>query len=465
MGTVSQTQRTLNEAWTALGGDHDRLGSVAFSHDGELRSVYPVDDLASAMVGCAGMAIAELIEHHAGERPNVIVDRRLTSLWFDSTVRPIGWTLPPQRDAISGNYRAKDGWIRVHAYLPKHSAAVRHVLGTNSNPKEVAAVVTTRDSITIETDIVESGGSAAAMRKLSDWERHPQAVANSAEAVVHVEPGMRSPVPGLAFVRDRPLTGVRVLDLTRIVAGPVATRLLAGFGAEVLHLAAPGWRELALEPDLSVGKKCAFLDLSDACGKQEFERLLSQADVFVHGLRADVLPKLGYDATSRQRIRPGLIDVSLNAYGWNGPWTNRRGFDTVVQMSTGVAATGMEATGADKPVMLPVSALDHSVGYLLAAATIRGLVNRLSTGSGVIVRSSLAQMAALLTGCGACSADDQSRPAYKDEEPSYAEGTFWGPAKRLRAPLSVADTAFHWDRAAGPYGASTAKWEASRRCP
>ena len=92
MVTVSQTQRTLNEAWTALGGDHDRLGSVAFSHDGELRSVYPVDDLASAMVGCAGMAIAELIEHHAGERPNVIVDRRLTSLWFDSTVRPIGWT-------------------------------------------------------------------------------------------------------------------------------------------------------------------------------------------------------------------------------------------------------------------------------------------------------------------------------------------------------------------------------------
>ena len=196
----------------------------------------------------------------------------------------------------------------------------------------------------------------------------------------------------------RPLAGVKVLDLTRVLAGPAATRFLAGYGADVLRIDPPDWNEPAIEPEVTLGKRCARLDLRQASDRSRFELLISEADLFIHGYRPEALDALGYGEDIRRALNPSLVDVRLDAYGWSGPWRSRRGFDSLVQMSTGIAAAGRAWCGGDKPVPLPVQALDHATGYLMAAAAVHGLALRLSRGQATSAGLSLARTAALLMG-------------------------------------------------------------------
>ena len=196
--------------------------------------------------------------------------------------------------------------------------------------------------------------------------------------------------------RQRPLQGIRVLDLTRILAGPVATRFLAGFGADVLRIDPIGWEEPGTVPEVVLGKRCARLNLKDPADRAVLEQLLGQADVMIHGYRPDALARLGLDADRRRALNPALVDVSLDAYGWTGPWHGRRGFDSLVQMSTGIADAGMRAAGSDRPVPLPCQAIDHATGYLMATAALRGLTERYASGVGSSARASLARTARVL---------------------------------------------------------------------
>ncbi len=243
-----------------------------------------------------------------------------------------------------------------------------------------------------------------------------------------------------------------------MLAGPVATRILAGFGADVLRIDPPSWEEPGVVPEVTPGKRCARLDLKTGAGRERFRALLLEADVVVHGYRSEALEVLGLGSEVRASIRPGLIDVSLDAYGWSGPWANRRGFDSLVQMSCGIAEAGMRQAGADRPVPLPVQALDQGAGYLMAAAVLRGLALRAQTGTGSRWRTSLARVGGVLA---ACPQGPVADPIGKAEPADYAqkvESTDWGPALRLRSPLSVGDAEMHWGRPAGELGASAAVW-------
>ncbi len=177
---------------------------------------------------------------------------------------------------------------------------------------------------------------------------------------------------------------------------PIAGRFLAAYGAQVLRIDPPDWEEPGVVPEVTLGKRCAGLDLTQQGDRETFERLLGEADIVLHGYRAGALDGLGYDEEARRRINPNLIDVSLNAYGWTGPWKDRRGFDSLVQMSSGIAHQGMIWSGKDKPTPLPVQALDHATGYLMAAAAITGLTGRLLVGSTMTAKLSLARTAHLL---------------------------------------------------------------------
>jgi crotonobetainyl-CoA:carnitine CoA-transferase CaiB-like acyl-CoA transferase len=257
---------------------------------------------------------------------------------------------------------------------------------------------------------------------------------------------------------DRPLQGIRVLDLTRVLAGPIATRFLAGFGADVLRIDPPTWDEPGVIPDVTPGKRCARLDLRGSSDRAVFLDLLRGADVLVHGYRSDALDHLGLDTRTRREIRPGLVDVSLNAYGWSGPWQNRRGFDSLVQMSAGIADAGMRTLGKDRPTPLPVQALDHATGYLMAALVVRGLTQRIATGQGFEGRTSLARTAQLLvSGPAGRVTGDLGRAEEKDwSEP--IEATEFGPARRLRSPLTIGDASMRWDRPAAKLGSSAPTW-------
>jgi CoA transferase family III len=440
------TREFLRAMWSALGGSVEIVDHVDVSESGDLPSVFAVSDFAAAAVGAAGAATAELVASKFGELPRVSVNRRLSSMWYGWSIRPDGWKMPAPWDPASGDYATADGWIRLHTNAAHHREAALKVLGVPADKAQVARAVAGWKADELESAVVESGGCAATMRSIEAWAVHPQGSCVTEAPLLTVQPSDDTHDVTWSPTPDRPLRGLRVLDLTRVLAGPVATRFLAGLGADVLRIDSPTWDEPGVVPDVTVGKRCARLDFRTSHAL--LAKLMSQAHVLVHGYRADALESLGFDAEKRREIRPGLVDVCLNAYGWDGPWKNRRGFDSLVQMSAGIAHAGMCELRKDKPTPLPVQALDHATGYLMAAAVIRGL----STGKGFEARTSLAGTAQLLVSRRAPMSAVLS-PSEADWS-EQVELTEWGPAHRLRSPVRIGQASLHWDRPAVSLGSS-----------
>lgn len=454
---MTTADRLVREIWTQSAGSAAAVPEYRIQGEGSLPSVFAVSDLAAASVAAAGLAVSELMTAcHGGAFP-VCVDRRLSSLWFGSSIRPLGWSVPAPWDSIAGDYRTEDGWIRLHTNAPHHKAAALAVLDAPEQREAVARAVAGWSAAALEAAVIARGGCAAEMRSLDTWRAHDQGRAVASEPLFHLRrPGSAHPSAWVPS-KERPLRGVRVLDLTRVLAGPVATRFLAGWGADVLRIDPPGWDEPGVVPEVTLGKRCARLDLREPAQRERFERLLAETDIVVHGYRPGALDRLGLGAERRQFLRPGLIDVSLDAYGWTGPWSGRRGFDSLVQMSAGIADQGMRQGGRDRPTPLPVQALDHATGYLLAAIAVRGLTERLKHGTAFEARTSLARVAALLTSESAPAGD-----RFADETPAdwtaSIERTEWGTARRVSPPVTVNGVVPKWDRPATSLGSAAAEW-------
>lgn len=419
-------------------------------------SCFAVGDLAVTSMGAVGSAMSDLIAALGlGPRPEVIIDRRLASLWFSWSIQPIGWEKPPLWDPIAGDYQTRDGWIRLHTNAPHHRAAALSVLKSEATRETVAEAVAKFDADALETEIVNAQGAAAALRSRAEWQTHPQGQAVAAEPLVDWV--LRDGQPrDWAPTYDRPLAGLRVLDLTRVLAGPVASRTLAGFGAQILRIDPPDWDEPGVAPDVTLGKRCSRLDLRQPGDLSTFETLLSRADILIHGYRAGALDGLIAPAR-RTELAPGLIEVSLNAYGWHGPWSGRRGFDSLVQMSSGIADTGARWAHTDAPHPLPVQALDHATGYFMAAAALTGLTRALGHGRVGIARLSLARTAELLT---RMSAPDGGglEGARAGDFSARSECTVWGEARRLKPAIEIAGCPLRWDLPASPLGSAPPLW-------
>ena len=446
--------------WRALGGDGEFLDKIEYFGNRQLPSVFAVTDFAAAGFAVVGASITELIKLEFEQTPAIAIDSSMASLWYGWSLKPIGWSMPSAWDAIAGDYLACDGWIRLHTNAQRHRYAATTVLqlADHCSKELVAHAVSQWHADELEAEVIRAGGCAAAMRSVQDWRLHPQGSRVSTEPLLDIK--ATSALAPLNWVpnRNRPLQGLRVLDMTRVLAGPVATRVLAGFGAEVLRIDPPDWDEPGVIPEVSLGKRCARLDLRDATEHRQLRDLLSRAHILIHGYRPGALDGLGLDSDTRRQLSPGLIDVSLNAYGWTGPWCNRRGFDSLVQMSSGIAHAGMREASQTQPVPLPVQALDHATGYLMAAAAIRGVTQRLVNNHGSEVRTSLARTAQLLIGGTAGNPEGSIKAA---DDAAYAdaiEPTAFGPAYRLRSALAIEATPMHWDRPATKLGSTTATW-------
>lgn len=432
----------------ALGSDLAPGAEVTETGEAEFPSCFRVSELATASLKAAAREMAAL----RGAR-NALIDRRLASLWFDMTLRPTGWELPSAWDPVAGDYAAADGWIRLHTNAPHHRAAALSVLGCRAERGHVTKAVATWDKAGLEAAVVAAGGAPAAMHSLDEWATHPQGKAVAAEPLIAWQETGASSAPVS-------MNGLRVLDLTRVLAGPVATRFLAGYGAEVLRIDPPGWSEPGVEPEVTLGKRRAGLDLTRREDRATFEDLLRTTDVLVHGYRLGALEGLGYGEEARRKLSPGIIDVSLCAYGWTGPWAGRRGFDSLVQMSCGVAAEGMRRRGASRPVPLPVQALDHATGCLMAAAVLRALRQRQANGRVVSARLSLARTGALLVSGGVRDITGAPIAETGADLAPEIEQTGWGPARRLRFPVTLDRQPPRWDIPAGPLRVDPPSWQA-----
>jgi hypothetical protein len=454
----ARTREFLKAIASDLGIPTEIAANVRFCGSGDLPSVFAVSDFAAAAIAAAGAAVGELVATRFGVSPRITVSRRLASLWFGFSIRPAGWTLPAPWDPIAGDYATADGWIRLHTNAPHHRDAALSVLGVSADKSAVSRAVANWKADALETAVVQNKGCAAAMRSSATWRMHAQGDSVNRESLIAARATADTGASALTSTPDRPLQGVRVLDLTRVLAGPVATRFLAGFGAAVLRIDPPMWDEPGVVPDVTLGKRCARLDLREPGDREVFLNLLRNADVLVHGYRSDALDNLGLDARTRRENRPGLVDVALDAYGWTGPWRYRRGFDSLVQMSAGIADAGMKILGRDRPTPLPVQALDHATGYLMAAAVVRGLAQRIATGQGFEGRTSLARTAQLLiSGPAGRVTGDLVSPGEEDWADGI-EATQFGPARRLRPSITIGDTPMHWDRPAAKLGSSVPAW-------
>jgi hypothetical protein len=454
------TMTFLEDALNALELSSDASTHVTVHGSNELTSAFPVSDFAVGAIGAAGVAINQLLATALGRTERVMIDRRRAGLWFGWSIHPLGWTLPAAWDSIAGDYLARDGWIRLHTNAPRHKKAALGVLQCKDDRSAVARVVATWTADALETAVVDQNGCAAAMRSCDQWRAHPQGRAVATEPLVAF-----SSNTGVVFNRPdwlpqpvRPLAGLKVLDLTRVLAGPVATRFLAGFGADVLRIDPPGWDEPGVVPDVTLGKRCARLDLETPQGRSIFSQLLRDADILVHGYRPDALDRLGYGERERRQINPGLIDVSLDAYGWTGPWAGRRGFDSLLQMSTGIADAGMRWAQTDRPIPLPVQALDHAAGYLMAAAVVRGVIWRIAEARATTARLSLARTALALIDLPRTADVAKGIAVGNADFSDELEQTEWGPAHRCGSPLSVGLASLKWDHPASSLGSAQPRW-------
>jgi hypothetical protein len=461
----SRTVEDLTEQiWRAIGDDDGLMPPVTYTGPEQvLPAVFDVTGLAAATVGAATLAAAELLAARRAEamRP-VHVDRRASSAAFLSEVlfTPQGWQRPPVWDPIAGDYPGRDGWIKLHTNYRAHRTAVETVIGPVKDREAAAAAVASCSDHELQDAVVAAGGAAAAMNDRARWLGSPAGAATAGEAISRLvsRPGMAPPDLTSSPDIPAPLAGVRVLDLTRVIAGPVCTRFLAAYGADVLRVDPPGFEEVgALVPITSEGKHCTALDLTQSSDRAVFEALLGQAHVLVSGLRPGALEHLGYGGGDLHLRYPHLIGASLDAYGWSGPWSGRRGFDSLVQMSSGVAAAGAAARGLDRPVPLPAQALDHGTGYILAGAVCRALTRLIAVGSSTEIRSSLVGTANLLTEHPTPDGLETPVPDLSNHDLSPVD-TAWGPARRVPVPGSIRGVEPRLAVTPGPLGRHPPRW-------
>lgn len=411
---------------------------------------YRVAAAATASIAAATLAAAEMLKLRGIEPGVVTADTRHAAAAFHSEqlLRVDGIEPGPVWGPLSGDYRTADGWVRLHANYPRHESAVCWGLGVPGSRSAVEKAVAGRPAREIEHAVVSAGGAAAELRSPEDWAAHPQGAAVAALPLVDLAPIGEAPKRTL-FYSDRPLGGIRILELTHVLAGPVAGRVLAAHGADVLHVGAAHLpRVEALVRDTGQGKRSAFVALDTEGGRARLKKLISRADVLVQSFRPGALAKIGFGPQELAELRPGLVIADLSAYGWEGPWARRRGFDSLVQMSNGLA-------WGDPPSPLPVQALDHATGWLTAAAVLTALHRQVTDGGTWRARLSLAGTGRWLDSLGrkdSAGAEVEFGDLLEEADSGYGRMT------RVRMPGGLPGAPPHWDFGTRTPGVDKPTW-------
>ena len=454
------------------GWDTTKANSVEFSggDDPILPTSFRIGATASASLAAVGLAVSDLWELRTGRRQEVAVDaRRATaSLRSSRYLKLDGAPAAGERPSVMGVYPAKDGrWSYLHCNFPNHREAALSVLGVEEDREAVRRAVAQWDALELEEAIIAAKGAGGMVRSMYEWAQHPQSAAVASLPLMEIDRIGDSPPEPLPD-GDRPLSGVRVLDLTRVLAGPTCARTLAEHGADVMKIAAehlPSNR--SQEYDTGHGKLSTFLDLRDADKLDTLRGLVREADVFSQGYRPGTLAQRGLSPEELAQIRPGIVCVSLSAFGRVGPWSDRRGFDTVVQTISGIThRQGELFPGAEPgPQFYPVSAIDYLTGYLMAFGTMIALGRRAREGGSWLVRISLAQVGKWLVDQGQVP-EDQLRDVASDfsqDEIDRWSTTTEIPGGRLNhlAPvLQLSEAQPYWARPTVPLGYHDPAWPA-----
>jgi crotonobetainyl-CoA:carnitine CoA-transferase CaiB-like acyl-CoA transferase len=463
---MQSPKQILADLWTLAGGESAALDAVTLTGDGpQLPSSFRVAVAAQTSIAAAGLAAANIWKLRSRQGQEVAVDMRhaVVECRSERYLRLDDTPPPPAWDAIAGVYKTGGHrFVRLHTNFPHHRDAVCRVLNCKAERDEVQAALMQWDAEAFETAAYEAGGVVSMMRSHDEWSALPQAKALAGLPVITLEK-IGDAAPKSWPEGERPLAGLRVLDLSRVIAGPVAGRTLAAHGADVLLVSSPDLPAIPwLTIDTGRGKLSTFIDLKRDEGRNKLKELLTEADIFSQGYRPQALANLGFSPEEAARINPGIVFVSLSAYGHIGPWANRRGFDSLVQTSTGFNHAEGEAAGVDGPKELPAQILDHATGYLMAFGAMMAKARQSREGGSWHVRVSLAQTGNWIWNLGRVT-DGLKTEDLKGEaiEPfSQQMPSGFGSLHAITHAAQLSRTPAFWSRPAVPLGSHPPRWPA-----
>jgi crotonobetainyl-CoA:carnitine CoA-transferase CaiB-like acyl-CoA transferase len=462
----------LRTIFPATGWSSDRANAVTFTDatDPILPTPFRVGTAGAATVAATGIAAADLWQHRTGRTQNIAVDvRQATAALRSAHYLKVGdGEVSAARNSIMGFYPTKDGrWSYVHANFPNHRAAALKVLGCDESREAVARAVANWNAADLEEAIIAAKGAGGMVRSHAEWADHPQAAAIAALPLMEIVK-IGDSDPERLPEGNRPLSGVRVVDITRVLAGPTCARTLAEHGADVLkisaeHLPNLGYQEL----DTGLGKLSTYLDLREPSNVDKLRGLIRDADVFSQGYRPGTLGTRGLAPEELAALRPGIVYVSLSAFGHTGPFASRRGFDTVIQAVSGIAARQAEIVPGKTPgpQFYPCSAIDYCTGYLMATGAMIALKRRAEQGGSWLVRISLAQVGKWIVDLGevpaaALPAVPAEFTAEELKSWSMETDTPSGRLRHLKPVVQLAETPPYWARPSVPLGFHPPVWPA-----
>ena len=464
------TSQALKTILTTVGVDP--LGAAKVEISGKADPVLPtpfrIGETSAASLAAVGLAVSDLWNLRTGRDQEVGIDiRRATaSLRSGRYLKMDGAPVAAERTPVMGVYPARDGrWSYLHCNFPNHRDAALGVLGVHEDREVVRRAVAEWDALELEEAIIAAGGAGGMVRSMEEWAKHPQSAAVASLPLLEIDKIGDSPPEPLPE-GGRPLSGVRVLDLTRVLAGPTCARTLAEHGADVMKISGP---HLPFSPsqelDTGHGKLSAHIDMRSERELETLRELVRNADVFSQGYRPGTLALRGLSPQGLAKLRPGIVYVSLSAFGRVGPWADRRGFDTVVQTVSGIThRQGQLFPGAEPgPQFYPVSAIDYLTGYLMAFGAMIALARRAREGGSWLVRASLAQTGRWLVDRGEVP-ESQLRDVPGEFTPEEIEN--WctetevpaGSLTHLAPALQLSETAPRWTRPTVPLGYHEPVW-------
>ena len=438
------------------------LGQVSLTGDDPvLPSSFYVGTAAQTSIAAAALAACELGHLRGQPRQHVAVDMAHAALecsgWFSLDGR-----VPKIWDKFSGLYRCSDGWVRIHANFAHHRAGALRLMGLDpvtASRADAEQALLAWSAVAFETAAANAGLVVAAVRSFAEWDAQPPGQAIAAQPLMHFErigdaaPHTLEKIPA----NQLPLAGLRVLDLTRILAGPVCGRMLAGLGADVMLVNSPHLPNIESIADTSRGKLSCHIDLKTPGGVQNLQKLAAQAHVFVQGYRPGGLHALGFGPQQLAALNPGIVVVSLSAYGTQGAWAPKRGFDSLVQTATGFNHAEMQASGANAPKALPMQILDYATGHLMAFAAAAALHRQQREGGSWNVTLSLAQTGLWLRAMGRIADGFGVSPPGREPFVETSESGF-GQLQAIRLSAQLQRTALGWRRRSMPPGSHAAIW-------
>lgn len=437
-------------------------------HDPVLPTKFRIGETCASVLAGIGVAMADIWALKTGRRQNASIDVRHVAACLNSSRYM-------QRPDADGTFRlvtserhkamlkctqpfpTKDGrWFLPHFGLPNLAERALKVLGCEFDPDAIADAVGRWNAMDLEQAIDEVRGCGAMVRSREEWLDHPHGQVLAAKPIVEItKVGESDPQP--LPEGNRPLSGIRALDLTRILAGPIAARTLAEQGADVLMVTAEGLPQIPEHvTDTSHGKRSCFLDLKTEAGAAQLKDLVRQADVFSQGYRPGIMEKLGFSPEQLAEIRPGIVTLSISCFGADGPLSHRAGWEQIAQTVTGICHEG----GDDHPALLPAAACDYTTGYLGAYGVLLALARRAKEGGSYHVRVSLCQSGMFIYRQGSVAFDEHDTGPSEEElnairiETATADGSL----RHLGPILQMSETPAHWDRPTPVLGGDRPEW-------